>query len=132
MLARLIPKIGNKKETGDEAERIAERFLQKNGLRCIERNYRCRFGEIDLILHEEGGARSAEKTLVFAEVRLRKNRDFGGAAASIGVAKQQRIIAAAQHYLSGMRALPPCRFDAVLLNDLSGERIEWIKDAFSA
>ena len=131
MLARLMQKMRSKKETGDEAERIAERYLQKQGLQCIDRNYRCRFGEIDLIFHEAHGQNSVDKTLVFVEVRLRKNDHFGGAAASIGVAKQQRIIAAAHHYLSGMRELPPCRFDAVLLNDLSGERIEWIKDAFS-
>ena len=131
MLARLMQKMRSKKETGDEAERIAERYLQKQGLQCIDRNYRCRFGEIDLIFHEAHGKNSADKTLVFVEVRLRKNDHFGGAAASIGAAKQQRIIAAAQHYLSGMRELPPCRIDALLLNDLSGERIEWLKDAFS-
>ena len=135
LFARLIEKISTKKQTGDEAERIAERYLFNHGLRCVDRNYRCRFGEIDLILQEEQrqlfGGHSAEKILVFVEVRLRKNDDFGGAAASIGARKQKRIIAAAQHYLTGLREVPPCRFDAVLLNDLSGERIEWIRDAFS-
>ena len=132
MLGRLFEKISSKKESGDAAERIAEQFLLKQGLRCIDKNYRCRFGEIDLILHEPPRSPQTEKTLVFVEVRLRKNGDFGGAAASIGTHKQRRIIAAAQHYLSGLRAMPPCRFDAVLLNDLSVERIEWIRDAFSA
>ncbi len=131
MLARLMQKIRSKKDTGDEAERIAERYLQQQGLPCIDRNYRCRFGEIDLIFQDARDQNSVDKTLVFVEVRLRKNAHFGGAAASIGIAKQQRIIAATQHYLSGRRELPPCRFDAVLLNDLSGERIEWLKDAFS-
>ena len=135
IFARLIEKIKSKKEAGDQAERIAERYLWQHGLRCVDRNYRCRFGEIDLILHEDTkplfGGNHVEKTLVFVEVRLRKNGDFGGAAASIGSHKQKRIIAAAQHYLSGLREMPPCRFDAVLLNDLSGERIEWIRDAFS-
>ena len=141
MLAKLIEKISSKKqtgkkETGDEAERIAEKLLVRSGLCCLERNYRCRFGEIDLIMQEKphinATQNQTEKTLVFVEVRLRKSGGFGGAAASIGVHKQKRIIAAAQHYLSGMREFPPCRFDAVLLNDLSGDRIEWIKDAFSA
>ena len=136
LFARLIKTIKSKKETGDLAERIAERHLLLHGLRCVDRNYRCRFGEIDLILQEDTkplfGENHAEKTLVFVEVRLRQNGDFGGAAASIGPHKQKRIIAAAQHYLSGLREMPPCRFDAVLLNDLSGERIEWIRDAFSA
>ena len=127
MLARLMQKIRSKKDTGDEAER----YLQQQGLHCIDRNYRCRFGEIDLIFQDARDQNSVDKTLVFVEVRLHKNAHFGGAAASIGIAKQQRIIAAAQHYLSGRRELPPRRFDAVLLNDLSGERIEWLKDAFS-
>lgn len=121
-----------KKITGDEAERLAEKFLLKHGLRCIDRNYHCRFGEIDLILHEPNPQNKAENILVFTEVRLRKNAGFGGAAASIGHHKQRRIIAAAQHYLSGLREQPQCRFDAVLLNDLSGDGIEWIKDAFQS
>ena len=131
MLAQLMEKMRGKKATGDAAERIAEQFLARQGLACIARNYRCRFGEIDLIMREPDRDGQAEKSLVFIEVRLRKNADFGGAAASIGKHKQQRIIAAAQHYLSGLRQFPPCRFDAILLNDLSGSDIEWIRDAFS-
>ena len=76
MLARLMQKMRSKKDTGDEAERIAERYLQKQGLHCIDRNYRCRFGEIDLIFHEAHGQNSVDKTLVFVEVRLRKNDHF--------------------------------------------------------
>ncbi len=113
----------NSKVSGDAAERIAERFLLARGLVCVERNYRSRFGEIDLIMKDGAG-------LVFVEVRMRKNSGFGGAGASIGHGKQQRIIAAAQHYLSGMRTLPACRFDALLLNDLSETGIEWVQDAF--
>lgn len=111
------------KFSGDAAERIAEKFLLAHGLVCVERNYRSRFGEIDLIMKDGAG-------LVFVEVRMRKNSGFGGAGASIGRGKQQRIIAAAQHYLSGMRTLPACRFDALLLNDLSETGIEWVQDAF--
>ena len=115
--------MSNTKSNGDAAERIAERYLGVNGLVCIERNFRSRFGEIDLIMkHGE--------CLVFVEVRLRKNNQFGGAGASIGHNKQQRIIAAAQHYLRSMRAPPQCRFDALLMNDLSESGIEWIQDAF--
>ena len=118
-----LPGRESTKKAGDEAERIAERFLVARGLVCVERNYRSRFGEIDLIM--KNGER-----LVFVEVRLRKNQRFGGAGASIGYAKQQRIIAAAQYYLSAMRAPPACRFDALLMNDLSETGIEWIQDAF--
>ena len=116
------------KETGDNAERIAERFLIKRGLILIARNYRCRFGEIDLVMQEC-------ETLVFVEVRLRrthKGNDFGGPAASITPAKQARIIAAAQHYLSGLKQLPPCRFDAVLMNSLAAGDVEWLSNAFEA
>ncbi len=107
---------------GALAETLAADYLQRRGLRLLARNYRCRLGEIDLILAD--GA-----VLVFAEVRLRRNVDFGGAAASITAAKRQRIVRAARHYLSG-KPEPPCRFDVVLLDALAANRIEWIKDAF--
>ena len=116
------------RERGDSAERIAENHLAAHGLSLVARNYRCRFGEIDLIMRDRD-------TTVFVEVRLRQtkgNRDYGGAAASISPRKQARIVAAAQHYLAGMKQLPPCRFDAVLLNQLTDAHIEWIKDAFGA
>jgi putative endonuclease len=89
----------------------------------IARNHRCRGGEIDLICQDG-------KTLVFVEVRLRRNGDFGGAAASITPVKQGRIVRAARHYLlTKGKSDHDCRFDCVLLD---GERIEWIKDAFPA
>ena len=119
------------RQRGDDGERIAEQYLVRQGLRLVERNYRCRFGEVDLIMQQGD-------TLVFVEVRLRKvgarngGNDFGGAAARITGAKQKRLIAAAQHYLAGLRQLPPCRFDAVLLNQVSEQGIEWIPDAFAA
>jgi putative endonuclease len=116
------------KQTGDSAERIAETFLQGHGLTLVTRNYRCRFGEIDLIMRQRD-------TLVFIEVRLRrsqKGNDFGGPAASITATKQSRIIAAAQHYLAGISQLPPCRFDAVLLNGLNVKDVEWLPNAFEA
>ena len=117
------------KKTGDDAERIAEHYLTRQGLKLVARNYRCRFGEIDLIM------RQAE-TLVFIEVRLRKTTagkaDFGGAIASITPSKQAKLIATAQHYLSGLKSLPPCRFDAVLLKGLNANDVEWLPNAFEA
>jgi putative endonuclease len=110
------------KESGKLAEAISAGYLQARGLRLLERNYRCRLGEIDLILADG-------PSLVFTEVRLRRNRDFGGAAASITAAKRQRILLAARHYLSG-RPEQPCRFDVMLLDALDPDHIEWIKDAF--
>lgn len=124
MLSRLF----TTKQTGDSAERVAEHFLTGKGLMVVARNYRCRFGEIDLIMRQHD-------TLVFVEVRLRRRRngnDFGGPAASITPAKQSRVIAAAHHYLAGMKELPPCRFDAVLLNGLNVDDVEWLPNAFEA
>ena len=110
--------------SGAAAEAAAAAFLAERGLSLIRANYRCRFGEIDLVLRD--GA-----TLVFAEVRLRTRSEFGGAAGSIDARKRARIIAAARHYLAGKPEVP-CRFDAVLLDRLAPPRIEWIRDAFSA
>lgn len=109
-------------QLGQEAENLAAVFLQQQGLRLVTRNYRCRMGEIDLVMDDRG-------TLVFVEVRLRKNNHFGGAGASITSHKQSKLIRAAQHYLQQQSLQPPCRFDALLLD--SG-KMEWIKDAFSA
>lgn len=106
---------------GALAEQVAAQFLQKNGLRLIQRNFRCRFGEIDLILRDG-------ETLIFAEVRQRSRGDFGGAAASIDAHKQRRLILTAQHYLASLPRIPPCRFDAVLLD--AADNVEWVKNAF--
>ncbi len=110
---------------GAQAEQLAARYLQQQGLKLLEQNYRCRFGEIDLILQDG-------PTLVFAEVRLRSHPGYGGAAASIDPHKQGRLIRAAQHYLAGKSVIPPCRFDAVLLQTAEGGGIEWVRNAFTA
>lgn len=71
-------------------------------------------------------------TLVFIEVRLRRNANFGGAAASIDARKQQRIIHTAQQYLASLACTPPCRFDVVLMDDAKGRDVQWLKNAFDA
>ncbi len=109
--------------TGFQAEQWAARYLQQQGLILIKQNYRSRFGEIDLIMRDQ-------TTLVFIEVRLRKNAAFGGAAASINTHKQQRIIHTAQLYLTTLKQIPICRFDAVLLNNVQGKNVQWLKSAF--
>lgn len=105
---------------GKAAEEAASAYLQDRGLRLLARNWRCKGGEIDLIMRD--GA-----ILVFVEVRYRKDGRFGGAAASITAAKQARLLHAARLYLAGLPSPPPCRFDAVLFE---GERLAWLKDAF--
>lgn len=108
---------------GKQAERLAEKFLLQNHLTLLERNYRSRCGEIDLIMQDGD-------TLVFVEVRQRSSSRFGGAAASIDSRKQRRLILTARRYLSALKRLPPCRFDAVLIGD--GPDAEWIRNAFDA
>lgn len=106
---------------GAAAEAAAADFLARRGLRLVERNFRVRGGEIDLICADGG-------TTVFVEVRLRSRSDYGGAAASITAEKQRRLVLAARHWLArhGER---PCRFDCVLFD---GDRIQWLRDAFTA
>ena len=108
---------------GELAEQLAAVYLQKQGLKLLSQNYRCRYGEIDLILKDA-------QTLVFAEVRLRKSSSFGGAAASITPHKQSKLVRTAQHYLSMQPNPPACRFDVVLLDALADNHIEWIQNAF--
>lgn len=107
---------------GAAAEELAAAYLEGRGLRIVERNYRCRFGEIDLV------ARSGA-VLVFVEVRARKTEAYGGAAGSITVTKRRRLVAAARHYLAGHRGDRACRFDVVLVRG-TGQRIEWLTNAF--
>lgn len=116
----------NNTTDGAHAEAQAAAFLASRGLRVEARNFRVRGGEIDLVCRD--GA-----TLVFVEVRLRRNASYGGAAASITASKQRRLILAARHYLARMPDTP-CRFDCVLLSGLgdTDSGIEWIRDAFSA
>jgi putative endonuclease len=107
---------------GSAAEAMAAAFLERKGLAIVARNYRCRLGEIDLVARDGN-------TTVFVEVRSRASSAFGGAAASITAAKRQRLLKAARHYLSRQRTVPPCRFDALLIEG-DPPRIDWLRDAF--
>lgn len=107
---------------GMAAERQAAEYLAGKGLKLVERNFRVRGGEIDLVMRDG-------PVLVFVEVRARTRADFGGAAESITAAKRGRIVLAAQHYLARHDGNPACRFDAVLIQ---AGRLEWLKAAFDA
>jgi putative endonuclease len=111
--------------SGALAEQLAAQYLQQQGLKLLHANYSCRFGEIDLILQDG-------ETHVFAEVRLRSGSAFGGAAASIDARKQAKIVRTAQHYLSSLKRIPPCRFDAILMQSTDIDKIEWLRNAFTA
>lgn len=111
---------------GRLAERFAATYLRGRGLRLLERNFRYRHGEIDLIMSEAG-------TIVFVEVRLRGAGSRVTAAQSVTPAKQRHLVSAARAYLHRHPALAqrPCRFDAVLF-DAPTYRPVWIRQAFDA
>ena len=114
------------KQLGDVAEDLALRYLQKQGLRLLVRNYRTPGrggGEIDLIMQAPDG------TLVFVEVRKRSSLRHGGAAASVGGVKQRRIVFAARHYLMRLQTPPACRFDVVVVEP---DGVQWLQAAFDA
>lgn len=113
----------SKSSAGERYEREAEALLKASGLTLVERNWLCRFGEIDLIMRDG-------KTLVFVEVRQRNSQRFGGAATSIGPQKQARIERAVGLYLSKLSSLPPCRIDAVLFDGSSPA--QWLRNIFAA
>ncbi len=112
---------------GAKAEEVARIYLEQQGLRLVAQNYRCRRGEIDLIMQD--GA-----TLVFIEVRYRKSMGFGSPAESVTPAKQQRIVMTAMRYLQSKsgHSMPPCRFDMLAIAGKEQQNIDWIKDAFQA
>jgi len=114
-------------ETGRRAEAAACRYLEGQGLQLLERNYACPQGEIDLIM------RHAE-TLVFVEVRYRRDGRFGDGMASVDRRKQARLAASAAHYLQQhpRAARRPCRFDVVALSggEQGRARVNWVADAF--
>ncbi len=113
----------DKRIKGDDKERLAEAYLASKGFTLIERNFLCKAGEIDIIMQDD-------EYLVFIEVRYRKNKDFGGALASITPTKQRKLRRAAELYLlKNFSNTPPnCRFDAVGIE--GDDEIEWIKNAF--
>ncbi|WP_151447926.1 YraN family protein [Lacisediminimonas profundi] len=106
---------------GREAEDRALRYLVQQGLRLVTRNFRCRGGEIDLIMQHGS-------ELVFVEVRSRASASYGGAAGSITARKQARLVLAAQLFLQRYRHLPPCRFDVIAIE---GTALHWLRGVIS-
>lgn len=122
------PDAGSARKRGQWAEELAADTLKDRGLQPLTNNYRCRWGEIDLIMRDA-------QTVVFVEVRFRSRTDFGDGAESIDARKRRRLVAAAQHFLQHNPALgdSACRFDVVsVTGGTSGDKLEWIKSAFEA
>ena len=113
-------------ERGKAAETQACRFLINHGLVLVDRNYRCRHGEIDLIMRDG-------RCMVFVEVRYRNKHRFAGGAETVDHRKQSKLTATAMHYLQSHpgAAARPARFDVVAIDGGLGEdRVDWIRDAF--
>ena len=118
------------KAIGDSFERRAANWLRRQGLQIVERNFRARTGEIDIIARDGG-------TLVFVEVRARSHSAYAGAAASVTRDKQRRLLNTAALYLRARPSLarPACRFDVIAFEPRQsrpGTEIHWIRSAFTA
>jgi putative endonuclease len=118
---------------GQHAENACCKYLQQQGLKLLGRNYRGRGGEIDIIMQDKD-------SLVFIEVRFRKNNHYGGALASITPQKQKRILATAEQYLQRETEIKNGRIDVVAMSKKPQNTpsthpeidydFEWIKNAF--
>lgn len=114
-------------QRGERAERTALAYLKRRGLRHLASNYRCRLGEIDLVMQDG-------ESLVFVEVRFRQGAEFGGGPASVDHRKQHKLRITAEHYRQSQAGADrrPCRFDVVAISGAldSNPSIDWIQDAF--
>lgn len=117
--------------SGQRGEARAEQLLGRSGLRVIERNYRCRAGEIDLVMLDPDTADG--DVLVFVEVRLRAPGALVEAIETVDRNKQRKLIQAARHFLMAhpAHAAGPCRFDVIAIDDAEAEPV-WVRNAFDA
>ena len=119
----------NRKSTysGHEVEQLAAKYLTRHKLRVLEFNYRCKRGEIDLVMLDDD-------CVVFVEVRYRKSSAHGTPLETVDSRKQQKLLLAAEHYLQQHHfEHMPCRFDVIAAtSDYLGElHFDWIQNAFS-
>lgn len=110
----------DKRRVGSFYEEVAKNYLEKQNVEILETNYRCRSGEVDIIGKQDD-------TLIFFEVKYRKNDDYGSALSAIDKKKQKKIIACAKYYTAFDHTDCYVRFDAI---GIEKDKIEWIKDAF--
>ena len=121
------------REQGEYTENLACKYLEKKGFKLIERNFHCRFGEIDLIMQHNNN-------LIFVEVRYRRSNNFGSGAESITSNKQSKLIKTASVYLQQHAKLAknPTRFDVISISgpiettNINNISFDWIENAFGA
>ncbi len=114
--------------TGQLAENLSGEFLQQQGLCILEKNYRCKAGELDIIAKHHD-------SIVFVEVRFRKNIAFGNPLETVTLSKKKKLIKAALHYLQRNKnhAKKPCRFDVISVTIRQNQyQYEWVQHAFDS
>jgi putative endonuclease len=115
-----------RRRKGGRFEQLALGWLQAQGLRLVQCNYRCKLGEIDLVMRER-------EVLVFVEVRFRGLRTHVAACETVDSRKQQKLLRTARHFLlcNAALATDPCRFDVLGISEVHGvPQYEWIRNAF--
>ncbi|MCR5800034.1 MAG: YraN family protein [Lachnospiraceae bacterium] len=112
----------NKRNTGNYYEDAAAEYLKDKGIEIVCRNFACRIGEIDIIGRDKD-------TLVFFEVKYRKNDSYGDALQAVDLKKQKKIIRVADYFIMTHDTGLYYRFDVI---GITGDRIDWIKNAFGA
>ncbi|MDH5600577.1 MAG: YraN family protein [Gammaproteobacteria bacterium] len=118
------------REQGEYTEKLAAQYLESKGLKLLERNFYCRFGEIDLVMLDND-------SLVFVEVRYRRSNNFGSGAETITSGKQSKLIKTASVYLQQHAKMNqyPARFDVVSISgplEAGNPELNWIENAFGA
>lgn len=117
----ITSRFSNSTKIGNSYEDLAAAFLTSQGLTLIQRNYRCKCGEIDLIMRKQN-------TLVFVEVKYRKNNKFGGAISALSHKQMQRLMKSAQYFLNESNSTHlNARFDVVAITGSS--QPVWIQNA---
>ncbi|WP_019531269.1 YraN family protein [Dasania marina] len=113
--------------SGQQVEQLAAKYLTRHQLRVLAFNYRCRRGEIDIIMLDG-------ETIVFVEVRYRRSNSHGTPLETVDFRKQQKLLITAEHYLQQHFQNAPCRFDVISAHcdPVSAELcFDWVKNAFS-
>lgn len=117
-----------KREIGYKYEKLAEIFLKNKGLKFLNKNFSCMFGEIDLIFLD-----IKTGTLIFIEVKYRRRKEYGNSLEVISNKKMEKIYLTSQYFLEKCNWTGNVRYDVIGIegvNDITGFKIKWIKNAF--
>ena len=119
--------LDSRKEVGNKGEKLAAKFLKRKGYKIIQRNYKCKLGEIDIIAEQD-------RTIVFVEVKTRRTQEFGPPQYAITAAKKRQISSVALLYIREKKFVEQsCRFDVIGITfppESRKPRIEHIQNAF--